>query len=169
MTPPAKPRRKARYAKDDARAVDALERQRKVLELRIKGFGHREIAKELGIAVGTSHKDTELGLKALQPLEEAEVLLGIELARLDRYQKALDDGAESGDARSVLAALKIMDRRAKYLGLDAPAQLEHSGTLKHINVDPSKLSDTELRDLASGAWPQAPGGDGGSGGAGAAA
>jgi hypothetical protein len=66
--------------------------------------------------------------------EKAEQIRELELKRLDRFQRSLQPAANKGDAKAVLAILKVMERRAKLLGLDAPT--------KQANTD------SEGRDVA---------------------
>jgi hypothetical protein len=46
----------------------------------------------------------------------------MELARLDRLQAAVWGDAIAGDIAAIHTVLKIMERRAKYAGLDAPTR-----------------------------------------------
>ena len=55
--------------------------------------------------------------------EPAKDVLELEVARLDAMLAGLWEKATDGDDKAVTSALRIMDRRAKYLGLDqAPEQ-----------------------------------------------
>ena len=55
--------------------------------------------------------------------EKAERLRELEAARLDRLNVALANGIKLGDPRAVVAAVRVMERRAKLFGLDAPTKL----------------------------------------------
>ena len=48
----------------------------------------------------------------------------LELRRLDKLLDAQWDKALNGDLGAVQAVLRIMDRRATYLGLDAPVKVD---------------------------------------------
>jgi hypothetical protein len=52
--------------------------------------------------------------------EKAERLCELEIRRLDALTMALAPGIQSGDVRAILAAVRVMERRAKLLGLDGP-------------------------------------------------
>jgi hypothetical protein len=54
----------------------------------------------------------------LLPVEDLETIRKTELARLDRMQAAISAKAEAGDKAAIATALKIMERRAAYIGLD---------------------------------------------------
>ena len=56
--------------------------------------------------------------------EEAQEIIALELIRLDEMSKGISTSAENGDPRLIETMLKIMDRRAHYLGLDAPTKQE---------------------------------------------
>lgn len=92
----------------------------KCLELRTAGKGFAEIAKQLGYAdaSGPFHA-VQAALKATLA-EAAAEYRQVLLLRLDRLLLAMDRGIRRGSYHHVLAALKIEERRAKLLGLDAP-------------------------------------------------
>jgi hypothetical protein len=102
----------------------AASRRVQVLELRKAGASMRAIARQLHISVSTAHKDLWLALDELAAAqrEKAEPLRQLELERLDRYLLALEPTISRGEPRAILAAVRIMERRARLLGLDA-AQL----------------------------------------------
>lgn len=120
--------------------VRDAERRREALILRRRGLTYDQIAEKMGLAFrGAAHS---LVTKALEELwvEPAEHVLKLELARLDRMFVGLtraqkgggEDGPELGGAydgnpKAIIAAIKILDRRAKYLGLNAPEKTELSG------------------------------------------
>jgi hypothetical protein len=104
------------------RKVRAAERQRAALELRKAGASYPQIAAELGYAhARAAQKAVETGLHAYLR-EPAEELLRLELDRLDRMQVGIYSQAVSGDLAAIQIMLRIMERRAKYTGLDAPTK-----------------------------------------------
>jgi hypothetical protein len=112
--------------KRDLKTIATQEKRARALELRKQGYNYRQIAKVLGSSSGYVHDLVQTAIRDL-PRELAEDVRTIELSRLDRYQAALDREASKGDPKAILAAVKLMDRRAKYLGLDAPSQVEVTG------------------------------------------
>lgn len=103
---------------------EALERQRRALELKIAGATYREIAAALGYGDGSAaYKAVQAG-KRLGFVEPAAELRQIESDRLDRLQRAVWTNAVKGDLPAVNAALKISDQRAKLLGLNAPQRTD---------------------------------------------
>jgi hypothetical protein len=79
--------------------------------------------------------------------EGAEEVLNLELQRLDTMLLAVWPKAASGDSGAIDRVLKLMDRRARYLGLDTPQRLEHTGREGEpirYEYDFSHFSDAEL-------------------------
>lgn len=131
-------RRKAERAEAAAREASAeaarrLAQQSEALELRIAGGSYRAIARQMGVGVRQAYEMVQAGLAELETLrtQDAERLRELELERCDRMQLALGRKVTAGEERAIRAAVAVMDRRARYLGLDAPSKVEVS--------DPSKL------------------------------
>lgn len=101
-------------------------RKAEALELRKAGYSFRKIAERLQISVGQAFKDVNNELKELaaQRLDSAEELRELELERLDMWLAALDPMVQVGNEGSIRTAVKIAERRAKLLGLDAPAKTD---------------------------------------------
>ena len=120
------------------RKVLAAERQRAAIELRKAGASYPQIARELGYAQASSaQKAVETALRESYR-EPAEQLLQLELERLDRMQVGIYSQAINGDLASIQMCLRIMERRAKYCGLDAPTKQNVSiDQHKQLNVDVS--------------------------------
>jgi hypothetical protein len=98
--------------------------QAEALELRMTGMSFPKIAAELGITSQYAHK---LVTKALQEVtqEPAEELLVLETERLDALMNAAYKRAIlNGGSYDINSCLKIMERRAKLLGLDGAIKVE---------------------------------------------
>jgi hypothetical protein len=111
------------------------ERRYRALELRKAGMGYAEIAKQLGLSSpGNAYRIVKNALKATYR-EPADDVRKLELERLDRLTMALWKRAQNGEAEAIDRVLKLMDRRAKLLGLDAPEKTEHTGgiTVEYVN------------------------------------
>lgn len=104
--------------------ISATEKQRAALELRKEGHTFESIANELGYAnpSGASKAVYAALKKTIQ--EPADELRKLELERLDVMLRSLWPKVLQGSPRHVEIALKVMDRRTAYLGLDAPKQVE---------------------------------------------
>ncbi len=110
--------------------VADLDLSEKAIALRCTGATYRAIAKALSVSVSTAH---DLVSKAIverreQKAKRTDELVELELERCDQLQRALAKKANEGNERAVTASLKIMERRAKLLGLDAAQKVEHSGS-----------------------------------------
>lgn len=106
--------------------MDAAERRRQALELRKAGVDFRTIADRLGYeGPSGAHKAVTTALKALTA-EPAEELRTLELERLDAMLRSLwvrATNAKGADLGAIDRVLKIMERRAKLAGLDAPSRI----------------------------------------------
>lgn len=110
-----------------AREVVTAERRKAAVELRMQGLRWHEIADRLGYADrAAAYTDVRRALeKAVADLSfPLEAHRQLELDRLDAMQNALWPKILDGDPRAVDSALRLMDRRAKLLGLDAPQRVE---------------------------------------------
>lgn len=112
----------------NARKTKRLETQLKVMELRRMGKGYVEIANTLGISKSVAHRMVVAALQEIRQSIETETshLKAEELSRLDAMLAGLWPEARKGSYAAVDRVLKIMERRAKLLGLDAP--IKHSAT-----------------------------------------
>jgi hypothetical protein len=71
----------------------------------------------------------------------------VELERMDAMIVALWPKVEKGDVQSVQAALGVMTRRAKLLGLDAPSKQESKNEHEHTFAGkaPEQMSMAEIQ------------------------
>lgn len=114
------------------------ERDIRIMALRVRGWTYPAIAKEVGVSVPTAYKAVQdaIARNRAEANESAGELVQIELARLDQMWASLAPRDENGNWRvdRVPAALKIMERRARLLGLDAPEKLQVDATMKEWQV-----------------------------------
>ncbi len=91
--------------------------------MRKAGFDYQTIADRLGYrSPSGAHKAVSTALnKTLR--EPAKALRQVELERLDALLTGVWSAARRGNLGAVDRVLKIMDRRAKLLGLDAPTKV----------------------------------------------
>lgn len=122
--------------KTGVNAISTLEKQRRALELRKAGATFEMIADSLGYQFpSAAAKAVKTAMKAIIK-EPAEEVRDMEVARLDAALFAIWSQVKSGNHGAIDRFLKIQDRRAAYLGLDAPKEsaLNVSGTLKREYV-----------------------------------
>jgi hypothetical protein len=120
---------------------DNTVRQRQALELRKAGLAYSGIGEAMGISRNRAYR---LVKKALLKIikEPANEVLTMELSRLDHLLFAVWDKASLGDPIAINSALKIMERRAKLLGLDKgkdapPVIIDIDGSTHNtqVNID----------------------------------
>jgi len=119
-----------------ARKIAAREAAAQALELRKSGASFASIARAVGRrnpdtgAFEPHYKDESGARKAVSTLlkrmeyEGVDEFRTLELARLDGMWLAIAKGIAQGNFGAIDRGLKIMDRRAKLLGLDRPAQMQ---------------------------------------------
>lgn len=129
-------------------ALNATDRQRRALELRIAGKTLEQIAVELGYA-GPQGADQAIRRALRKTLQEpADTLRVLELIRLDKLMAGLWPFAVLGKTEAIDRVLKIMDRRAKLMGLDAPLKISVA-QLVNDAAEQFGLTDDELTKLHS--------------------
>ena len=110
------------------RSVESHNRRIKALQLRASRLTYQQIADRLYNGDrGAAWRDIRKAIdnqeaEAVAEVRAQEVLLLDQLAR-PQLKKALE-----GDEKAALVLLRIMERRSKYLGLDAPTQIEQQGS-----------------------------------------
>jgi hypothetical protein len=141
-------------SKTSRKRLEAFERKLRALELRKGGATFEQIGKTLDVSTATAYSYVMEALKETLR-EPADELRTLELERIDRLALALwpravgeresVDGrivVHPADLRAVDRVVKLMERRAALLGLDAPQKLEQSGS----NGGPISLNFIERSD-----------------------
>jgi hypothetical protein len=112
------------------------------LELRKAGVGYAAIAERLGYRT-PSGAHAAVGVALKKTLQEpADDLRRLEIERLDAAQKAIWTQVIQGNQGAIDRYLKIAERRAKLLGLDAPVKQDMK-----LNVDVTRLTEAELQAI----------------------
>lgn len=135
------------HSKTGKRALTTYANIERVLECRMSGMSYRAIAKELGIARSTVQRYMNQYLIEIKAriLETADQVVTLELTRLDELHNAYWASALRGDLNAAVMVLKVMERRSKYLGLDAPDAVR--STIVVDPVDLGKLDDAEIETM----------------------
>jgi hypothetical protein len=104
--------------------VVARQREKKAMAMRKAGASYDLISSELGITPQGAAKVVKRCLERIEKKtrEDTEHVLVMELARLDAMLMGLWDKARRGHEGAVDRVLRIMERRARLLGLDAPSR-----------------------------------------------
>lgn len=144
----------------------------KAIELKQAGASYRQISEQLHVSLRTAHRYvmTELTELAKESQAMAMQVRAIEAQRLDRLHLALWKRAVDGDLGAVYGILKVMERRAKLLGLDAPQQVEVGGSMEIVQVFAqaqaslaAKLANLPVIDITPQLAALSTGGDNGNG------
>ncbi len=112
-------------ARPDSAAAEVHTAQ--ALELRIAGGSYRVIARELRVSVNTAHRYVVHALGDVRQLtaERAHALRVLDSERLDSLLLQL--WPKRSNPRVVDSILRILERRAKLWGLDAPTRMQWHG------------------------------------------
>lgn len=135
---PSAKRERGTHNERNARSVIKLQRQQAALELRRSGLSYSEIAHRIGIGKTTAHRLIEDAIREASATinDEAREMKALELSRLDGMLAGLWTDARRGNVQAVDRVLKIMERRAKLLGLDAPVKV--ASTTPAGDEDPTR-------------------------------
>ena len=120
---------------DDPSAMPKGMRAQLAFELRRAGASYELIAEKLRYA---SAAGAESSIRAVlnrkyKP-EAVEEVVSMELARLDALQLIAWRRAKEGDLSALDRILKIMERRAKYLGLDVKEQVSEGNITNNTAI-----------------------------------
>jgi len=97
----------------------------RAVQLRSLGHTYDEIAQQLGLATrGSAWKIVQRALTRI-PAESVEEMRLLEGARLDAMSAAIWPTAVTGDEKAILVMVRIMERRARLFGLDAPVRMQN--------------------------------------------
>lgn len=134
-----------------ARELTAAERRQKAFDLRLLNQSYTTIGDALGCTKQAAWKMVQKVLQDIEAktTETAATVKAMEQIRLDRMAAAAlpKAVASNPDYAAIDRVLKIMERRAKLLGLDQPdkvAQTDPSGTQQAHHPD----YDNALAELA---------------------
>lgn len=152
--PPVGPRAKSRETGEPPKlsnrptgeAESLAEKHATAMELRKMGHTFRSIAKTMGVNVHTAYDWVQAELIELREKtrEDAESVRDLEMERLDDLLEATWSNAMSGDPQAIMSAIRIMERRAKLLGLDAPEKHSFVGALV-TPEEAAKMSEDQIR------------------------
>lgn len=121
-----------RQSQTSARRIIARQREARAMEMRLAGHTYAEIAEALGISSVSAYQAVRRVLDRLaeRTNETAEQVRKIEESRLDELLRSLWDRRH--DPKIVDRILRIMERRARLLGLDKPTQVDVQGLIQVV-------------------------------------
>lgn len=118
------------------RLLKAHDRESQAFRLRLGAATYDEIGKALGVTRGAAYAMVRrvMDRTAKQSQESADELRQLELARLDQLYFRMSILAEKSSAGATDRCLRIMERRARLLGLDAPEKRDLTSDGKPIQI-----------------------------------
>jgi hypothetical protein len=124
--------------KDDP---DVIDKERQVVELRRAGATYEECARAVGYATAQgAYLAYHRALKRTLLDAGAEEMRTVESDRLERLQRAAWPNAMAGETQAINAVIRIMERRARLLGLDAPSKLQVEATVYDTGTIESEVA-----------------------------
>lgn len=123
---------------------EILEKEKRVLELRRGGLTFDLIAERVGYANASSAQKAYQRACSRVVYEDVVALRNTEMDRLDIAQAAIWNEVLQGRIQAVIALMKIMERRARLLGLDMPVKTQLEVT--HYDRD---TIDAEVQRLVA--------------------
>ncbi len=133
-------RRKKRESLSSPRRILAVQKQEKALRMRQAGLTFAEIGRQLGYADRQGAEKAVAAALQKTIAQPAEDLRQLDITRLDALLHGAWDEAVDGDPRAIDSCLKVLERRAKLLGLDKAVEVHVQVQAKPI----AELSDEEL-------------------------
>lgn len=106
----------------DIQAIEQQKQRRFILEARKAGMSHDLIAEELGVTRNYVAVILKKELETQRTLADqgVEELKQLERERLDEVIKSLWPDVQKGKYKAIELLIKVMERRAKMEGIDAP-------------------------------------------------
>jgi hypothetical protein len=123
---------------------EVFEKEKKVLELRRGGLTFDLIAERLGYANASGAQKAYERACSRIVYDDVVALRNAEMDRLDIAQAAIWNEVLQGRIQAVIALMKIMERRARLLGLDMPVKTQLEVT--HYDRD---TIDAEVQRLVA--------------------
>ena len=129
----------------EEKAAELEAKEAKVLELRRAGFTFQRIAEEVGYATPSGAQRALERIMTRNLPQAPEEFRWQELDRLDRMQVALWPRAMKGDDRAIGTIIRLMERRARLVGIDAPQRIQ----AEVVNYDGTRDIDGDIERIVN--------------------
>lgn len=127
------------------RGAELEAKELKVLELRRAGFTFQRIAEEVGYASPSGAQRALERIMTRHLPQAIEEHRWQELDRLDRMQVALWPRAMKGDDKAINTIVRLMERRARLVGMDAPTKIQ----AEVVNYDGNRDIDGDIERIVN--------------------
>jgi len=138
--------------------ITIARRRETALRLRLEGLDYREIAARMqpeypSYTFSSAWRDvTYLMAEQLKKNAElAEHVCQLEMNRLDALLNAVWARAMQGSVEHINAVLRVMERRARLLGLDAPVKSDVTTDIRRVVIE--YVNDWRNTSAISTSWP----------------
>jgi hypothetical protein len=102
---------------------EVVAKEQEVVKLRRGGLPWDIIGERVGLSPSGAHRAYERSLARVVK-EDVDAIRQVETERLDLAQSAIWGKVLQGDNASIQSLIRIMERRAKLLGLDQPTRIQ---------------------------------------------
>lgn len=132
------------------RDINFKQRQARALEMRIEGYTQHEIANAVGVSQSAVSRMLRRALDE-RTAERVDDLRTLEYERGEALHRQLWQQAKNGNTGAAGVLTRLMDRRAKLLGLDPQREGEggkiHHDYFAHVLIYTSEEADRQLAEL----------------------
>ncbi|WP_298209430.1 hypothetical protein [Ferrimicrobium sp.] len=125
--------------KRESAKLEVANKRATALELRLQGMTYRQIGDAMGIADSSAHDLVTAALREI-PAPGVELLRREQGETLRLMLRHLWPRIERGEPRAIEVGVRILERQAKLLGLDAPA-------VKQVEVITKEAIEAAILDL----------------------
>jgi len=135
---------------EKAPTPERIDKEREIVELRTEGYVWREIAERVNMSTAGVYKAYNRAMtRVIAPsIEEHREL---EMDRLDNLQRTYWQPAVNGNLRAADFVLRVIDKRAKLLGLDAPMKVQ-AEVVTYDGTDLDREVERYARLIEAGAF-----------------
>lgn len=133
--------------KNSVRQVSAEEKRSIALELRKSGANFKQIAQKLNCSNRMASNYVNKAIEEVSKLNQntAQEIIDLEVHRLDAMLLAIAPSVNNGNLSAVDRAIKIMERRAKLLGLDKPVKIAPTTPDGELAYTPDNVRERVLQ------------------------
>lgn len=126
-----------------SKTIEIQENIAQAVELRKAGATYEQIGKSLGLSRSRAHQLVQEGLEVIreQIKIDANLVMALELDRLDAMLLSL--WKDKKNPRVADTILRIMERKHKLQGLEAPTRIEATGVISTVESNPYANWTTE--------------------------
>lgn len=114
-------------SKTSPRRLEAALRSKQALELRMAGVNFDQIANKLGYSNRSGAYQAVMAALRRLPAPEVEEYRKLNIERLNKARMANWPNVTGGEHKAIEIEIKIQQREAAYLGLDAPQKVALGG------------------------------------------